>query len=105
MATLTPDEEKVRIALVTLKQVSGLSDTEIARRADHADYQSVQQRRAGQTRISVSDMHAFARAFEVPVEMFLWSRAEILRWVAENEAFLPAEIPVRAWEYLLSAAS
>ena len=90
-STLSPEEDRCRQSLDLIARLRGMTDGEVASRAEGLSVQTVNFRRNGYTRIRVGDVPRLAAALEVPAELFSAEPSEILRWFAER----PAELVVR----------
>lgn len=80
---LTREEERAREVMDVLKRLRGLSDGEIATKLG-TNRQAVHQRRAGLTRIGLTDVVRLSEAFDVEPLVFLMEPNEAVRWVLDN---------------------
>ena len=83
-------ERRRQVALDLLMRFKDISAGDLGEQLG-LSRQSVQYKRAGQSRIRSVEIRAFAHALAVPVDLFGMEPVGILRWFAEQ----PAELVVR----------
>ena len=85
---VTEGEHTAVWVLNELKDLKAWSDAELALRVGMPSRQGIHELRNGQKRILLAHIEGFAKAFEVPIELFLMEQSAAEAWIDEHSASL-----------------